>query len=111
LFFAKPTLPLNIFSATHSRRIDQSPYYQKISEIKMSNEKDDVLSLNLNIRQNRQNKDRIKTLELINLNRAIAKLNQLNSYEEYINLDEDYDFLMDAEIDMSLMILKDLIES
>ena len=36
---------------------------------------------------------------------------KLDSYEEYINLDEDYDFVMDAEIDMSLMILKDLIET
>jgi len=111
LFFAKPTFPLNSFSATHSQRIDQSPYYQKISEIKMNNEKDEVLSLNFKSRQNRQNEDRIKMLELINLNRVIAKLNQLNSYEEYINLDEDYDFIMDAEIDMSLMILKDLIET
>ena len=109
LFFAKPTLPLNSFSATHSQRIDQSLYYQKISEIKMSNEKDEVLSLNFNSRQNRQNEDRAKTLELINLNRKISGLYQLETYEEYLNLDEDYDFVLDAEIDQSLNIIEDLI--
>ena len=109
LFFAKPTLPLDNFSTTHSQRIDQSPYYQKISEIKMSNEKDEVLSLNFNSRQNRQNEDRIKTLELINLNRKISGLDQLETYEDYLNLDEDYDFVLDAEIDQSLNIIEDLI--
>lgn len=109
LFFAKPTLPLNSFSATHSQRIAQSLYYQKISEIKMSNEKDEVLSLNLNSRQSRQNEDRLKTLELINLNRKISGLDQLETYEDYLNLDEDYDFVLDAEIDQSLNIIEDLI--
>ena len=96
-------------SAAHSQRIEQSPYYQKISEIKMSNEKDEVLSLNLNSRQSRQNEDRLKTLELINLNRKISGLDQLDTYEDYLNLDEDYDFVLDAEIDQSLNIIKDLI--
>ena len=109
LFFAKPTLPLNSISTTHSQRIDQSPYYQKISEIKMSNKKDEVLSLNFNSRQTKQNEDRTKTLELINLNREISGLDQLETYEDYLNLDEDYDFVLDAEIDQSLNIIEDLI--
>ena len=76
----------------------------------MSNEKDEVLSLNFNSRQNRQNEDRTKTLELINLNRKISGLDQLETYEDYLNLDEDYDFVLDAEIDQSLNIIEDLIQ-
>ena len=76
----------------------------------MSNEKDEVLSLNFNNRQNRQNEDRTKTLELINLNRKISGLDQLETYEDYLNLDEDYDFVLDAEIDQSLNIIEDLIQ-
>jgi len=68
-----------------------------------------VLSLNFNSRQNRQNEDRTKTLELINLNRKISGLDQLETYEDYLNLDEDYDFVLDAEIDQSLNIIEDLI--
>ena len=75
----------------------------------MSNEKDEVLSLNFNSRQSRQNEDRLKTLELINLNREISGLDQLETYEDYLNLDEDYDFVLDAEIDQSLNIIEDLI--
>ena len=77
----------------------------------MSNEKDEVLSLNFNSRQNRQNEDRTKTLELINLNRKISGLDQLETYEDYLNLDEDYDFVLDAEIDQSLNIIEDLIQA
>ena len=61
------------------------------------------------MRKDQQNKDRKRTLELINLNRAIAGLEPLNSYQEYLDLDEDYDFILDAEIDQSLNILEDLI--
>ena len=75
----------------------------------MSNEKDEVLSLNFNSRQSKQNEDRLKTLELINLNRKISGLDQLETYEDYLNLDEDYDFVLDAEIDQSLNIIEDLI--
>ena len=76
----------------------------------MSNEKDEVLSLNFNSRQNRQNEERTKTLELINLNRKISGLDQLETYEDYLHLDEDYDFVLDAEIDQSLNIIEDLIQ-
>ena len=50
-----------------------------------------------------------KRQELINLNRKISGLDQLETYEDYLNLDEDYDFVLDAEIDQSLNIIEDLI--
>ena len=57
-----------------------------------------------------QKQDRLKTLQLVNLNREISGLKYLESFEEYQKLDEEYDFIIDAEIDESLNIIEELIK-
>ena len=109
LFFAKSPFPLEKFSYSHSQRLNESIYYKKINEIKMTNRKDEAISLNFTKRQSEQNEYRSKTLQLINLNREISGLNQLETFDDYLNLEEDYNFVLDAEIDQSLNIIEDLL--
>ena len=109
LFFAKSPFPLEKFSYSHAQRLNESIYYKKINEIKMTNRKDEAISLNFTKRQSEQNEDRSKTLQLINLNREISGLNQLETFDDYLNLEEDYNFVLDAEIDQSLNIIEDLL--
>ena len=108
-FLPKKPFKLEYFSYLHNDRISKSKYFTKVLEIQTFDDEKSILSLNFSVRKDQQNKDRKRTLELINLNRAIAGLEPLKSYQEYLDLDEDYDFILDAEIDQSLNILEDLI--
>ena len=87
-----------------------SEYFQKVLEIKEDEIKNKVLSLDLEKRSMQQKQDRLKTLQLVNLNREISGLKYLESFEEYQKLDEEYDFIIDAEIDESLNIIEELIK-
>ena len=108
-FLPKKPFKLEYFSYLHNDRISKSKYFTKVLEIQTFDDEKSILSLNFSVRKDQQNKDRKRTLELINLNRVIAGLEPLKSYQEYLDLDEDYDFILDAEIDQSLNILEDLI--
>ena len=87
-----------------------SEYFKKVLEIKEDEIKNKELSLDLEKRSMQQKQDRLKTLQLVNLNREISGLKYLESFEEYQKLDEEYDFIIDAEIDESLNIIKELIK-
>ena len=50
-----------------------------------------------------------KNLSLINLSREISGQEKFTSYQEYLDTEISDDFIIDAEIDLSLRILVDLI--
>ena len=110
LFFPRKEIPLEIFASSNKERLRMSEYFQKVLEIKEDEIKNKELSLDLEKRSMQQKQDRLKTLQLVNLNREISGLKYLESFEEYQKIDEEYGFIIDAEIDESLNIIEELIK-
>ena len=72
-------------------------------------EKREKLSLNLSSRKLDYFNSIEKNLSLINLSREISGQEKFTSYQEYLDTEISDDFIIDAEIDLSLRILVDLI--
>jgi len=87
-----------------------SKYFQKIAKIKQNRETQSKLSLNYEERVELQNKERLNTLELVNLGRELSGKEGFNTFEEYQNNINNEDFYLDAEIDQSLKVLSEMLE-
>ena len=89
-----------------------SAYFSLLNEIK---EKDANLEISLNYEKRVRERERSRTdsLKLINLRREISNLKQFQTYEEYIEFEEEEEdeFALDAEIDQSINILLELVEA
>ena len=69
------------------------------------------ISLNYEKRVSEREQSRTDSLKLINLRRDISNLKQFQTYEEYIEFEEEDEFALDAEIDQSINILLELVEA
>ena len=98
------------FSESFVLRINESKYFQKIAKIKQNRETQSKLSLNYEERVELQNKERLNTLELVNLGRELSGKEGFNTFEEYQNNINNEDFYLDAEIDQSLKVLSEMLE-
>ena len=98
------------FSESFVLRINESKYFQKIAKIKQNRETQSKLSLNYEERIELQNKERLNTLELVNLGRELSGKEGFNTFEEYQNNINNEDFYLDAEIDQSLKVLSEMLE-
>ena len=69
------------------------------------------LSLNLQKRINIKEINEQNTLELVNYRRELGNLETFSSYDEYMESNSTEEFVIDAEIDQSLSIVMDLLNS
>ncbi len=98
------------FVENHNERVYKSQYFTEMKAIKESRkEKREKLSLNLSSRKLDYFNSIEKNLSLINLSREISGQEKFTSYQEYLDTEISDDFIIDAEIDLSLRILVDLI--
>ena len=100
----------NVFKQ-HENRLSDSNYYKKLLEIKNATKTDVNLSLNLQKRINLKEINEQNTLELVNFRRELGNLETFSSYDEYLESDSTEEFVIDAEIDQSLSIVMDLLNS
>ena len=69
------------------------------------------MSLNLQKRINLKEINEQNTLELVNFRRELGNLETFSSYDEYLESDSTEEFVIDAEVDQSLSIVMDLLNS
>ena len=100
----------NVFKQ-HENRLNASNYYKKLLEIKNDTKANVNLSLNLQKRINIKEINEQNTLELVNYRRELGNLETFSSYDEYMESNSTEEFVIDAEIDQSLSIVMDLLNS
>ena len=100
----------NVFKQ-HENRLNASSYYKKLLEIKNDTKANVNLSLNLQKRTNLKEINEQNTLELVNYRRELGNLETFSSYDEYLESNSTEEFVIDAEIDQSLSIVMDLLNS
>ena len=100
----------NVFKQ-HENRLNASSYYKKLLEIKNDTKANVNLSLNLQKRINIKEINEQNTLELVNYRRELGNLETFSSYDEYMKSNSTEEFVIDAEIDQSLSIVMDLLNS
>ena len=110
IYFANNPLVDDNIEEIHSQALSTSAYFSLLNEIK---EKDANLEISLNYEKRVSERERSRTdsLNLINLRREISNLKQFQTYEEYIEFEEEDEFALDAEIDQSINILLELVEA
>ena len=91
--------------------MNSSNYYRKLLEIKNGTKANANLSLNLQKRINIKEINEQNTLELVNYRRELGNLETFSSYDEYMESNSTEEFVIDAEIDQSLSIVMDLLNS
>ena len=91
--------------------MNTSSYYKKLLEIKNDTKANVNLSLNLQKRINIKEINEQNTLELVNYRRELGNLETFRSYDEYMESNSTEEFVIDAEIDQSLSIVMDLLNS
>jgi len=108
-FVNNPLVDENI-EEIHNQALSTSAYFSLLNEIK---EKEANLEISLNYEKRVKERERSRTdsLKLINLRREISNLKQFQTYEEYIEFEEEDEFALDAEIDQSINILLELVEA
>lgn len=112
IYFVNNPLVDDNIEEIHSQALSTSAYFSLLNEIK---EKDANLEISLNYEKRVRERERSRTdsLKLINLRREISNLKQFQTYEEYIEFEEEEEdeFALDAEIDQSINILLELVEA
>ena len=108
-FVDNPLVNENI-EEIHNQALSTSAYFSLLNEIK-EKEANLEISLNYEKRVNERERSRTDSLKLINLRREISNLKQFQTYEEYIEFEEEDEFALDAEIDQSINILLELVEA
>ena len=108
-FVNNPLVDENI-EEIHNQALSTSAYFSLLNEIK-EKEANLEISLNYEERVNERERSRTDSLKLINLRREISNLKQFQTYEEYIEFEEEDEFALDAEIDQSINILLELVEA
>jgi len=108
-FVNNPLVDENI-EEIHNQALSASAYFSLLNEIK-EKEANLEISLNYEKRVNERERSRTDLLKLINLRREISNLKQFQTYEEYIEFEDDDEFALDAEIDQSINILLELVEA
>jgi len=108
-FVNNPLVDENI-EEIHNQALSTSAYFSLLNEIK-EKEANLEISLNYEKRVNERERSRTDSLKLINLRREISNLKQFQTYEEYIEFEDDDEFALDAEIDQSINILLELVEA
>jgi len=110
IYFVNNPLVDDNIEEIHSQALSTSAYFSLLNEIK---EKEANLEINLNYEKRVRERERSRTdsLKLINLRREISNLKQFQTYEEYIEFEEEDEFALDAEIDQSINILLELVEA
>lgn len=108
-FVNNPLVDENI-EEIHNQALSTSAYFSLLNEIK-EKESNLEISLNYEKRVNERERSRMDSLKLINLRREISNLKQFQTYEEYIEFEEEDEFALDAEIDQSINILLELVEA
>lgn len=110
IYFVNNPLVDDNIEEIHKQALSASAYFSLLNEIK---EKEANLEINLNYEKRVRERERSRTdsLKLINLRREISNLKQFQTYEEYIEFEEEDEFALDAEIDQSINILLELVEA
>ena len=108
-FVNNPLVDENI-EEIHNQALSTSAYFSLLNEIK-EKEANLEISLNYEKRVNERERSRTDSLKLINLRREISNLKQFQTYEEYMEFEEEDEFALDAEIDQSINILLELVEA
>ena len=110
IYFANNPLVDENIEEIHNQALSTSAYFSLLNEIK-EKEANLEISLNYEKRVNERERSRTDSLKLINLRREISNLKQFQTYEEYIEFEEEDEFALDAEIDQSINILLELVEA
>ena len=110
IYFANNPLVDENIEEIHNQALSTSAYFSLLNEIK-EKEANLEISLNYEKRVNERERSRTDSLKLINLRREISNLKQFQTYEEYIEFEEEDEFALDAEIDQSINILLKLVET
>jgi carboxyl-terminal processing protease len=110
IYFVNNPLVNDNIEKIHNQTLSESAYFVLLNEIK-EKEANLEISLNYEKRVNERERSRTDSLKLINLKREISNLNQFQTYEEYIEFEEEDEFALDAEIDHSINILLELVEA
>ena len=110
VYFVNNPLVNDNIEEIHNQALSTSAYFSLLNEIK---EKDANLEISLNYekRVSERARSRTDSLKLINLRREISNLKQFQTYEEYMEFEEEDEFALDAEIDQSINILLELVEA
>ena len=110
IYFVNNPLVDDNIEEIHKQALSASAYFSLLNEIK---EKEANLEINLNYEKRVRERERSRTdsLKLINLRREISNLKQFQTYEEYIEFEDEDEFALDAEIDQSINILLELVEA
>ena len=110
IYFVNNPLVDDNIEEIHNQALSTSAYFSLLNEIK-EKEANLEISLNYKKRVNERERSRTDSLKLINLRREISNLKQFQTYEEYIEFEEEDEFALDAEIDQSINILLELVEA
>ena len=110
LFFINENLVDEELIELHASNLSESKYFTLLNKIK-ERESETNLSLNYDKRVALRERNRADTLKLINLRRELSDQELFNSYEEYTDYEEDEDFSLDAEINHSITVLMELLET
>ena len=110
IYFVNNPLVNENIEEIHNQALSTSAYFSLLNEIK-EKEANLEISLNYEKRVNERERSRTDSLKLINLRREISNLKQFQTYEEYIEFEEEDEFALDAEIDQSINILLELVET
>ena len=110
LFFINENLVDEELIELHASNLSESKYFTLLNKIK-ERESETNLSLNYDKRVALRERNRADTLKLINLRRELSDQELFNSYEEYTDYEEDEGFSLDAEINHSITVLMELLET
>lgn len=110
LFFINENLVDEELIELHASNLSESKYFTLLNKIK-EKESETNLSLNYDKRVALRERNRADTLKLINLKRELSDQELFNSYEEYTDYEEDEGFSLDAEINHSITVLMELLET
>ena len=110
IYFVNSPLVDDNIEEIHNQALSTWAYFDLLNEIK-EKEANLEISLNYEKRVNERERSRTDSLKLINLRREISNLKQFQTYEEYIEFEEEDEFALDAEIDQSINILLELVEA
>ncbi len=111
-YYANDELNMAIYLINHENRLTESKYFMEMNEIKNRRESNkEKLSLKISERRLSYKENQERNLKFINLGREISGEVLFENYEEYLDREIKDDFVLDAEIDQSLKILVDLIET
>ena len=109
-YFVNDPLVDDNIQEIHNEALSKSAYFNLLNFIK-EKEANLEISLNYEKRVSEREQSRTDSLKLINLRRDISNLKQFQTYEEYIEFEEEDEFALDAEIDQSINILLELVEA